>query len=255
MHACDGTGERGAWWQDQDQVADRPLRGASPASQGKQAAPMLSLPPRSGGLGRRPGRGRAFDLASTRADATDGGWHHRASASNGKAGRANGIELAARGCCRHRVVGQRRACAGGGRRLHVDHAHRGWRGDDRPRPRRARVARPARRRHARCAGTCAGGGRAAPLPRHVRRARRRHRPAHRRGRRGRARRGHLALHGRPAARACGPRIDLAGFGLRASAAAPLDLELVDAAGIVWFTADHAHEGIEDEPAGHSRCAR
>lgn len=59
--------------------------------------------------------------------------------------------------------------------------------------------------------------------------------------------GTLRYTGGPLLEHAGTRIDLDGFGLRASAAAPLDLELVDAAGMVWFTADHAHEGIEDEP--------
>lgn len=59
--------------------------------------------------------------------------------------------------------------------------------------------------------------------------------------------GGLRYAGGPVFAHAGGRVDLAGFALRASAAAPLDLELVDAAGTVWFTADHAHEGFEDAP--------
>jgi hypothetical protein len=59
--------------------------------------------------------------------------------------------------------------------------------------------------------------------------------------------GELRYAGGPVFAHAGGRVDLAGFALRASAAAPLDLELVDAAGTVWFTADHAHHAFEDEP--------
>lgn len=57
--------------------------------------------------------------------------------------------------------------------------------------------------------------------------------------------GTLHYAGGPVFTHAGRRIALAGFGLRASAAAPLDLELVDAGGTVWFGADHAHHGIEE----------
>ena len=61
--------------------------------------------------------------------------------------------------------------------------------------------------------------------------------------------GTLHYTGGPRFNHAGRPIDLAGFGLRASVAAPLDLELVDADGIVWFRADHAHHGIEDGEPG------
>jgi hypothetical protein len=57
--------------------------------------------------------------------------------------------------------------------------------------------------------------------------------------------GTLHYTGGPRFTHAGRRIDLGGFGLRASVAAPLDLELVDGDGTVWFSADHAHHAIED----------
>lgn len=43
----------------------------------------------------------------------------------------------------------------------------------------------------------------------------------------------------------GGSVDLRGFSLRPGADARLGLEVVDAAGTVWFTADHAHYGFEE----------
>ena len=59
--------------------------------------------------------------------------------------------------------------------------------------------------------------------------------------------GSLRYTGGPVLEHARTRIDLAGFALRASAAAPLDLELVDADGTTWFSADHAHHGVEESP--------
>lgn len=44
----------------------------------------------------------------------------------------------------------------------------------------------------------------------------------------------------------GQQIDLRGFALRASADTRLGLDVIDAGGTVWFTADHAHYGFEDD---------
>jgi len=44
----------------------------------------------------------------------------------------------------------------------------------------------------------------------------------------------------------GGEIDLRGFALRASPDTRVGLDVVDAAGVVWFTADHAHYGFEDD---------
>lgn len=41
-------------------------------------------------------------------------------------------------------------------------------------------------------------------------------------------------------------IDLRGFALRASADTRVGLDIVDAGGVAWFTADHAHYGFEDD---------
>jgi hypothetical protein len=43
----------------------------------------------------------------------------------------------------------------------------------------------------------------------------------------------------------GERINLSGFALRRRGSARMGLELVDAAGTVWFTLDHAHAYVED----------
>jgi hypothetical protein len=43
----------------------------------------------------------------------------------------------------------------------------------------------------------------------------------------------------------GGTIDLRGFALRASPDTRIGLDIVDASGVVWFTADHAHYGFED----------
>ncbi len=44
----------------------------------------------------------------------------------------------------------------------------------------------------------------------------------------------------------GGSVDLRGFALRASPDTRIGLDIVDAAGTVWFTADHAHYGFEDD---------
>jgi len=44
----------------------------------------------------------------------------------------------------------------------------------------------------------------------------------------------------------GGTVDLRGFSLRASPATRIGLDVVDANGTVWFTADHAHYGFEDD---------
>ena len=44
----------------------------------------------------------------------------------------------------------------------------------------------------------------------------------------------------------GQQIDLRGFALRASADTRVGLDVIDAGGTVWFTADHAHYGFEDD---------
>lgn len=59
--------------------------------------------------------------------------------------------------------------------------------------------------------------------------------------------GELRHVGGPVFGHAGGRVDLVGFALRASTSAPLDVELVDTAGTVWLTADHAHHVIEERP--------
>lgn len=45
------------------------------------------------------------------------------------------------------------------------------------------------------------------------------------------------------------RIDLRGFALRAAPGTAFDLELVDARGVAWLTADHAHYGFANDGSG------